>query len=81
MVVTQVERPLSACPHSVGQQCQGLDLLGSIDPLKGQCPCPLEAPPNLGPAFMLHLVGKEPCQGKGLHLGYNQDTHESSVSY
>lgn len=35
-------------------------LVGSVDPLKGKCPSPLEAPPRMGLAFMLHLVGEEP---------------------
>ena len=39
-----------------------MDSLGSVDPLKGQRPSPLEAPPIVGLAFVLHLVGKEPCQ-------------------
>lgn len=81
LVVTPVERPQCPCPHSVSQQCKGLDSLGSIDSLKSKCPCPLEAPPSVGPAFMLHLVGEESCQGKGLYLGYNQHSHEPAISY
>ena len=49
-------------PLRVKEQCQSLDSLGSVDPLKGQRPSPLEAPPIVGLAFVLHLVGKEPCQ-------------------
>lgn len=49
-------------PLWVKEQCQSLDSLGSVDPLEGQRPRPLEAPPVVGLAFVLHLVGKEPCQ-------------------
>lgn len=61
LVLTPVERPWCPCPDSVSQQCQGLDSLGSIDSLKGKCPCPLEAPPRVGSAFVLHFVGEESC--------------------
>lgn len=64
VAISPVERPWCPCPQFVSQQCQDLDSLGSIDPFKGKCPCPLEAPPSMGLAFMLHLVGEEPCQGK-----------------
>lgn len=81
LVVTPVERPRCPCPHFVSQQCQGLDSLGSVDSLKGKCPCPLEAPSSVGPTFVLHFVGEESCQEKGLHLGYNQHSHDPAISY
>lgn len=67
VVFTPVGRPPCPGPHSVSLQYHSL---GSVDPLKGKCSRPLEAPPILCLAFMLHLVGKEPWQrerfGSGL---------------
>lgn len=45
--------------HEEGGVCIDTVLVGSVDPLKGRCPRPLEAPPIMGLAFVLHLVGKE----------------------
>lgn len=51
---------------------QSLNSLGSVDPLKGQSPRPLETSPVLRLAFMLYLVGEERCQGKDWDLVHNR---------
>lgn len=63
-------------PHahvpSISQHHWSLNSLGSVDPLKGQSPRPLETPSVLRLAFVLHLVGEERCQGKDWDLVHNR---------
>lgn len=66
-------------PRPGGWQCQDLHSLGSVDPLEGQRASPLEAPPRVHPAFVLHLVGEERCGAGKIGIQVRTSTPEPAI--